>query len=30
MWPDEPDMQVSHETIYTVIYAHAGGELCRH
>lgn len=23
MWPDEPDMQVSHETIYTAIYAHA-------
>lgn len=29
MWPDEPDMQVSHETIYTAIYAHAGGELRR-
>jgi IS30 family transposase len=29
MWPEEPDMQVSHETIYTAIYAHAGGELRR-
>jgi IS30 family transposase len=29
MWPDEPDMQVSHETIYTAIYAHASGELRR-
>lgn len=29
MWPDEPDMHVSHETIYTAIYAHAGGELRR-
>jgi IS30 family transposase len=29
MWPDEPDMQVSHETIYNAIYAHAGGELRR-
>lgn len=29
MWPHEPDMQVSHETIYTAIYAHAGGELRR-
>ena len=29
MWPDNPDMQVSHETIYTAIYAHAGGELRR-
>jgi transposase, IS30 family len=29
MWPNEPDMQVSHETIYTAIYAHAGGELRR-
>ena len=29
MWPDEPSMQVSHETIYTAIYAHAGGELRR-
>lgn len=29
MWPDEPDMRVSHETIYTSIYAHANGELRR-
>ena len=29
MWPDEPGMQVSHETIYTAIYAHASGELRR-
>jgi len=29
MWPNELDMQVSHETIYTAIYAHAGGELRR-
>ena len=29
MWPDEPDMQISHETIYTAIYAHASGELRR-
>jgi len=27
--PDEPDMQVSHETIYSAIYARAGGELRR-
>ena len=26
MWPDEPDMQVSHETIYNAIYAHPKGE----
>ena len=24
MWPDDPTMHVSHETIYTAIYAHAG------
>lgn len=29
MLPDESDMQVSHETIYTAIYAHASGELRR-
>ena len=27
MWPDEPEMHVSHETIYTAIYAHPKGDL---
>jgi transposase, IS30 family len=26
MWPEEPDMQVSHETIYNAIYAYPKGE----
>jgi IS30 family transposase len=29
MFPDEPERQVSHETIYTAIYAHPRGELRR-
>ena len=29
MFPDEPERHVSHETIYTAIYAHARGELRR-
>lgn len=27
MWPQRPEMHVSHETIYTAIYAHPKGEL---
>ncbi len=27
MWPQDPTMHVSHETIYTTIYAHPRGEL---
>ncbi len=27
MWPNNPDMHVSHETIYNAIYAHPKGEL---
>ncbi len=29
MFPDQPDMHVSHETIYTAIYAQPAGELRR-
>jgi IS30 family transposase len=29
MWPNDPSMHVSHETIYTAIYALASGELRR-
>lgn len=27
MWPEEPELHVSHETIYNAIYAHPKGEL---
>jgi hypothetical protein len=27
MHPDDPSLQVSHETLYTAIYAHPRGEL---
>ncbi len=27
LWPQDPTMHVSHETIYTIIYAHPRGEL---
>ena len=29
VWPEDPTMHVSHETIYTAIYAHPRGELRR-
>jgi IS30 family transposase len=29
VYPDDPDFHVSHETLYTAIYAHARGELRR-
>src|ERR1700737_928904 len=29
MWPNDPTLHVSHETIYTAIYAHPRGELRR-
>ena len=27
IWPEQPEMHVSHETIYTMIYAHPKGDL---
>ena len=29
MFPHHPEFQVSHETVYKVIYAQPGGELCK-
>jgi IS30 family transposase len=29
VWPDDPTMHISHESIYTAIYAHPRGELRR-